>query len=208
MELPYLYSYEYRSLNTHELGKLLEEAPALSDTLQDLKLSLSSFDYETMIMNFLGEGLEKSKVKTLQLCLNSTEHSLDDKIDRVPEGIAFLMPYIIKIKYLENLSITLLRSPHLLFSVDDELSQLRALLEPTVTLKELKLYISPATHSNMEYICSGLEVNNSSLTIAGDLTFDLHILSQSFVHCKPIKYYKVYMLYIQAAILEWKRNVK
>ena len=180
IELPYLNSYEYRSLNTHELGKLLKEAPALSDSLQDLKLSLYSFDYETM--RFLGEGLVKSKVRTLQLCLNSTEHSLDDGIDRVPEGIAFLMPYIIKMKYLESLSIILLRSPHLLFSVDDELSQLRALLEPTITFKKLELCILPATHSDMEYICSGLEVNTSisSLVIAGDLTFDLHILKSIF----------------------------
>ena len=40
-------------------------------------------------MRFLGKGLEKSKVKTRQLRLNSTEH-LDEEIDRVPEGIAFV----------------------------------------------------------------------------------------------------------------------
>ena len=85
IELPYLNCYEYQSLNTYKLGKLLEDAPALSDTLQDLKHRLSSFE----TMRFLGKGLEKRKVRTLQLRLNSTEH-LDEEIDRVPEGIAFV----------------------------------------------------------------------------------------------------------------------
>ena len=147
---------------------------SVPNTLQEFHLCLSCSD--PRVIEFLGSGLEVSKIRDFCLKFSNTDFIFDNKdwtMKVYLKMIALVLPYITKMKYLEHLSLSVPSDEHAQVPMptasDDRLKSLHTMLKSTKTLKTLKIDIPYMIPSCVDYICDGLK-SNSTLS-------ELHITS-------------------------------
>ena len=166
-------------------------ALSVPNTLQELHLCLTSSD--PRVIEFVGSGLEVSKISNFCFKFSCTDLILNDEaaLHRKQvclEMIALVLPYITKMKHLEYLTLSIpggQRAHRELTASDDRLKSLHTMLTSTKTLKKLTIDIPDIISSFVDYICDGLKSNStlSELDITSCHSCDLFsILDSLSIH--------------------------
>ena len=176
------------SVSLSLLQALPAQALSVPNTLQEFHLILSQFD--PRVMEPLGSGLEVSEIRDFIFVLCNIRHSKEASDRKVClEMIALVLPYITKMKYLEQLTLLIPFGQHAQdpepTASDDRLKCLHTMLKSTKTLKKLTILIPDMIPSCVDYICDGLKSSStlSELCIISDHSCDLFsILDSLSIH--------------------------